>query len=852
MLTSQGRPCALRIRIVAAVAVGLLLVGRARANGAELAFTEPAENQLSLVGSVSVRLTLPPDVVADSVQVELDGVAVEGLSVAGDVLSGSLTEDAAGAHMLRAAALTVGNPTPIEAQVPFETIALDHPDECEVLNAAECLLPYPSSRFLEPAATPTGFRLHLPAVGMPMQNGARLSPDPYLAVDGFSPTVQILTHFPGGVDPEQSNASRLLPETRTYGLRSLDPDSPTVLLDADTGERILHFVEPDARADDVARQVLFLRPGRSLLPSHRYIVAARHLRHADGSDVTAEAPFAALRDDRPTTIAGIESRRAAFADIFSRLADAGVDRNDLVLAFDFVVQSDEGLTSAMLSMRDQALAWVDTAVQGTEPLFTVDNVMEFDCTRPGTFEWRRVQGTYRVPLFLTLDPVANTDGLGFLNVDAAGVPQTNGFTNPDYTIAIPCAVLTAPLGDCNGDRQVMIDELMRGVSIAIDESPLSMCPPFDGDGNGRVTVDEILKAIFSALHGAGAPKPAAVLGHGLFMTGRDFVPLVSLALGPLLQLQGLDPVELIGGGTDWRGLSGQDVHFIGNALLDLNQIAALPDRLRQGQLNALILGHLMKLGAFNRDPAFQTPSGVGVFAGPQAELYYYGISLGGIMGLMHAALSTDMHRLALDEGSINFSLLLQRSTQASPFELVYKATGLTDPMHVALMLGISHELWVRGESAGYATHITSNPLPGTPVKNVLMTAAWLDQQVTNQGSEITARTLGLSNLVPGSLVSGLAEIPDHSGPLSSAYVMYDTATFELSQPGPWIPPLANLIPESNPCDPHGDRRPTIPASLQQVSHFFRPDGVIDNFCHDTCDAGDTFETPLGGRCDPTQ
>jgi hypothetical protein len=82
--------------------------------------------------------------------------------------------------------------------------------------------------------------------------------------------------------------------------------------------------------------------------------------------------------------------------------------------------------------------------------------------------------------------------------------------------------------------------------------------------------------------------------------------------------------------------------------------------------------------------------------------------------------------------------------------------------------------------------------------------------------------------------------------------MYDTATFELDQPGPWIPPLANLIPEGNRCDPHGERRPTIPASLQQISRFFRPGGQIDNFCNGTCDAGDPFEIPLGGSCDPTQ
>jgi hypothetical protein len=752
--------------------------------------------------------------------------------------------------MVRAMALVLAASSVVAGSaVRSKVVALEQPEGCEILNGAECLLPYPSSQFLEPADTPTGVRLRFPAAGMPVQSGARLSPDPYRVLDGFSPTVQILMHFPGGVDPVQSGASRLLESTRTIDTRSLDAYSPSVLLEVDTGERVLHFIEPDARAaGDPARQVLFMRPARSLLPGHRYIVAMRNLRHADGSAVEAEAPFAALRDGTPTEDPAVEARRAAFDDIFGRLAAAGVARDDLVLAFDFVVQSDAGLTGQMLSMRDQAFDWLADAGDD-EPLFTVDNVQEFDCAMPNQFEWRRVEGTYRVPLFLTVDPVLEPATVAFLRTDASGVPQANGFTNPDYTIAIPCAAALA-VGDCNRDFSVRIEELVVGVGMALDESPLSACAAFDRNHDDDVSVDELVPAVDAALNGGGSPKPAAVLGHGLFMDGRSFVPLVVLALGPLLQLQELDPIELIGGATDWRGLSLEDVVFVANVIRDLNGIAALPDRMRQGQLNALVLGRLMKSGAFNRHAAFQTPAGGGVFAAPTDELYYYGISLGGIMGLMHAALSPDVVSAGIDEGSINFSILLQRSTQAAQFELVYSATGITDPMQVAIATGLAHELWVRGESAGYATHITSDPLPGSAPPNILMTVAWLDQQVSNQASEITARTLGLPNLVPGSIVSGMPGIPDLPGPQSSAYVVYDTATFDLAQPGPWIPALANLIPEANACDPHGDRRPTIPASLQQISRLFRPAGMIDNFCNGACDAGEAFETPLFGPCDP--
>jgi len=169
-----------------------------------------------------------------------------------------------------------------------------------------------------------------------------------------------------------------------------------------------------------------------------------------------------------------------------------------------------------------------------------------------------------------------------------------------------------------------------------------------------------------------------------------------------------------------------------------------------------------------------------------------------------------------------------------------------------LALGIIHELWVRGESAGYATHITSNPLQGTNAKNILMTMAWLDQQVSNVGTEIAARTLGLPNLV-GSLRANLAEISDRSGPLASALVIYDTGSFDLNNPAhaPFVPPLANLAPTPNCCDPHG-LRGYIPASIQQLQAFLQPGAQIMNFCDGLCDAAGPLELPYGYAtpCDP--
>ncbi len=790
--------------------------------GSSFSFKEPLLGQLSLDGeSISFELRLPPLAVAESVQVLLDGEPVDlsGAVVTGSVLEGDLGTFAEGWHLLTASVdIEFSSITTftLNAFTSFEIVGLENPDECEVLNDAECLLPYPSSRFLEPAQTATGYRLAIPQAGMPSPNGPAVLPDPLNELDGFSPTVQILMNFPGGVDLEASDAPRLLdPEccgqptgppwidTRTHTDRSLDPGSPSVLIDADTGERVLHFLELDAGATDPARQILFLRPGESLVPGHRYVVAIRGLVGGDGEPVQPEPAFAVIRDRRPTTIPAVEERRQRFEDdIQPVLRSAGVARHELQLAFDFVVQSDDQLTRQMLAMRDQAFDWLaDREAEqiaggaAAAPIFTVDSVENFDCSAPDAVAGRIVRGTYQSPLFLAGDLL--NDSVQLMNVDADDLPVQNGVTNPDYTISIPCTV-------------------------------------FDGTG--------------------GVARPL-VLGHGLFGRGDSLVVQISELAGVAV-----GDFDYIGGATDWRGLSGQDLLWVAGNVLgigtnQLNNFPAFADRLRQGMLNTLVLGRMMKRGLFNVDPAFQV-GGEGVFPGPAEEMYYYGISLGGIMGTWYAALMPDIERYGVDVPAINFSFLLQRSTQFEAFEAIFDGIGLTDPTDVALGLQLLHELWVSAEPAGYARHVTSDPLPGSgdPAK-LFMTVAWLDKQVSNQASEVAARTLGLPNLT-GSIAQGLVGIPDVDtdieGPQDSALVIWDTGSFDILDPAqePFIPALANEIPSSV-CDPHGFR-PAIPASVEMLVGFLQPGGQIENLCDGLCDAADPGEKPfnIAPECDP--
>jgi hypothetical protein len=56
-------------------------------------------------------------------------------------------------------------------------------------------------------------------------------------------------------------------------------------------------------------------------------------------------------------------------------------------------------------------------------------------------------------------------------------------------------------GDCNNDSQVTVDELVRGVKIALGNSPPDTCPNFDADKTGTVTIDELVRAVAAALGG---------------------------------------------------------------------------------------------------------------------------------------------------------------------------------------------------------------------------------------------------------------------------------------------------------------------------------------------------------------
>lgn len=67
-------------------------------------------------------------------------------------------------------------------------------------------------------------------------------------------------------------------------------------------------------------------------------------------------------------------------------------------------------------------------------------------------------------------------------------------------------------GDCDGNGRVTVDELLRGVRVALGDGTSAACPGLDRNGDGLTTIDDLVAAVASALQGCvGAsftPAPA--------------------------------------------------------------------------------------------------------------------------------------------------------------------------------------------------------------------------------------------------------------------------------------------------------------------------------------------------------
>ncbi|MCA9524857.1 MAG: hypothetical protein KC549_01000, partial [Myxococcales bacterium] len=275
------------------------------------------------------------------------------------------------------------------------------------------------------AETADGPRLAFPAEALPVYGlpPQHMTGEAFARADGFGGASPILFTWPGatllGAPPVFEPAA------------SLAPDSQTVLLDADTGERLAHWAEFDHLTLGRGEPLIVLRAAAPLPRGHRVIVAVRGLVDADGVILPPTPGFLALRDGEPTDLAGVDDRRARFeAEVFAPLAAAGVDRADLQLAWDFTVATGPNGHDTLRVMRDRLMA----AIGDDGPAYTLTAV---EPVGDRHITWMAT-GVARVPSFLG---PPDEFGLRRHHLDADGLPRIEGFEDVEFTLQFPPSVL---------------------------------------------------------------------------------------------------------------------------------------------------------------------------------------------------------------------------------------------------------------------------------------------------------------------------------------------------------------------------------------------------------------------------
>jgi hypothetical protein len=320
--------------------------------------------------------------------------------------------------------------------------------------------------------------------------------------------------------------------------------------------------------------------------------------------------------------------------------------------------------------------------------------------------------------------------------------------------------------------------------------------------------------------------------------------------------------------TDWIGFSTGDIPSVLLILQDVNNFPKLADRTQQGFLDFMFLGRaLIHPSGLKTDAAFQD---AGQPLIDTSHLYYDGNSQGGILGGALTALAPDFNRAVLGVPAMNYSTLLERSTDFAPYAngeftaTLCDAAGIPpdacaalpddspfglydnypDELERPLIFSLMQLLWDRGEPDGYAQHMTTDPLPNTPPHEVLMHPSFGDHQVANVAAEVEARTIGAAAYKPAfypgrSLdadpLFGIPAIPSfpYNG---SAIVYYDGGPPSMTNPGGTTPPPTTDTapvngngPGGNGADPHSYPRNDIKGRAQK-SDFLMPNGMVQNYC----------------------
>jgi hypothetical protein len=106
-------------------------------------------------------------------------------------------------------------------------------------------------------------------------------------------------------------------------------------------------------------------------------------------------------------------------------------------------------------------------------------------------------------LFTCTVAIGPTAAPGSYALRCSGVDASNSLAQPVPAICTDgaIAVKMACPGDCDGDGEVTVSELLTGVNILLGNLLLDECPAFDENGDQEISVSELVQGVLDAING---------------------------------------------------------------------------------------------------------------------------------------------------------------------------------------------------------------------------------------------------------------------------------------------------------------------------------------------------------------
>lgn len=329
--------------------------------------------------------------------------------------------------------------------------------------------------------------------------------------------------------------------------------------------------------------------------------------------------------------------------------------------------------------------------------------------------------------------------------------------------------------------------------------------------DGTRTVEFLVRVPHSAVN--GPPHGLVQYGHGLLGGGDEVRAGYNGRIA--------NTHNLIFFSTDLTGMSTADVPSVLQTLRDATGFQAVGDRLLQGMVQWVMLARSVR----TQLAALPAITRLGVRVNPD-ELFYSGISQGGIFGGTYVAISPDITRGHLGVPGNNYVTLLHRSQDFNGYFALLRM-AYPDPIDQALVLGAIQLHWDRTDPVSYYRHLSAEPFtPGQP-HHVLLAPAKGDYEVAVFTNEIAARSgLGIAlmaNYDRDRQPWGLTPTAyPHRG---SGVVLYDFGN-------PW-PAYGNRPPMDMVGNSHGRPRQQTWHDRQLVT-FLRTGEIVDVCGGDGC------------------